>query len=96
MAQIAVLILLPATAAATVRRDRPRMLLTPKALAELRRRAKTDPVSRDLFTAMKSRCDGMLRMTPRLDNQGRHYLPSYALLHAITGEARYAPLRDGV
>ncbi|MEN8150298.1 MAG: heparinase II/III family protein [Planctomycetota bacterium] len=69
---------------------RPRMLLTPASLAALQTRLRTDPVSRKLFDQMKTRCDGMLRMEARLDNQGRHYLPSYALLHAVTGEERYA------
>ncbi len=77
---------------AAVSRERPRMLLTPASLAATRRRIRSDPVSRRLFAAMKQRCDGMLGMQPTLDNGGRHYLPSFALLYALTGEERYASI----
>ncbi len=69
---------------------RPRLLLTPVSLAELRTRIRKDPESKRLFAQMKKRCDGMLRMKVELDNGGRHYLPSFALLFAVTGEERYA------
>jgi heparin/heparan-sulfate lyase len=77
---------------AAVSKSRPRMLLTSKSLAALKRRCATDPVSKKLLAAMKARCDGMMRMTPALDNQGRHYMPSFALLYALTGEKRYAKM----
>ena len=73
-----------------VSRTRPRMLVTRKTLPALRRRCRSDPVSKSLFAMMKGRCDGMLRMRPALDNQGRHYMPSYALLYLLTGQERYA------
>ncbi|MFV1959472.1 MAG: heparinase II/III family protein, partial [Planctomycetota bacterium] len=73
-----------------VRNERPRMLLTPDSLRALKRRVKKDPETKRLFQAMKKRLDGMLGMDVALDNQGRHYMPSYALLYLLTGEARYA------
>ncbi len=82
--------LVPKGEVRVVSTERPRMLLTRSSLAELRTRVKKDPESKRLFAQMKERCDGMLRMEAKLDNQGRHYLPSYALLFAVTGDDRYA------
>lgn len=73
-----------------VSRERPRMFLTPSSLKAMRKRVRKDPVSKELFEAMKGRADGMLGMRPVLDNQGRHYMPSYALLFALTDDERYA------
>ncbi len=73
-----------------VSRERPRMFLTPSSLKAMKRRVRRDPVSKELFEALKGRADGMLGMRPALDNQGRHYMPSYALLFALTDDERYA------
>lgn len=71
-----------------VRTDRPRMLIPPGGVAALR--VKCQGPGKAMFTALKARADEMLKTPARLDNQGRFYLPTYALLYVITGEGRYA------
>jgi len=90
LSQLALILLMTALCcpAAQVRVDRPRMLIPPGGVTALR--AKCAGPGRAMFTAMKARADGMLKTPARLDNQGRFYLPTYALLYLITDEARYA------
>ncbi len=71
-----------------VSKSRPRMLVTKASLQALRKRAQKQ--DRAWLAEMKRRCDGMIRTPARLDNNGRHYLPSFALLYLITQEEKYA------
>ena len=80
--------LVPKGSLRSVAKSRPRILITAADLPALRRSCRGE--GKTLFEFMKRRCDGMLRMETRLDNNGRHYLPSFALLYLVTGERRYA------
>ena len=74
--------------AAEVTNERPRMLVTKVEIQPLR--DKCLGPGRTMFEAMKKRADGMMRTKAALDNNGRHYLPTYAAMFLITGERRYA------
>jgi len=74
--------------AAEVRPDRPRMLITPNKIEPLR--GKCRGPGKTMFAAMQKRANGMLGVPARLDNNGRHYLPTYAAMYVITNERRYA------
>jgi hypothetical protein len=43
-----------------------------------------------IFQAMKRRADGMIKTPAKLDNNGRHYMPTYAAMYLITQEEKYA------
>ncbi|MHC4406303.1 MAG: hypothetical protein ACYTG0_42265, partial [Planctomycetota bacterium] len=74
--------------ATEVTSERPRMLLTKNEIQPLRDKCRGP--GRTMFDAMKKRADGMINVEARLDNQGRHYLPTYAAMYLITGQRRYA------
>jgi hypothetical protein len=84
----ALLLVAPGIARAAVATTRPRLMVEAKGLPALRRRC-LGP-GKALLAAMKRRADGTIRQKPRLDNNGRHRLPSYAALYLVTGEKRYA------
>ncbi|MDZ7817040.1 MAG: DUF4962 domain-containing protein [Planctomycetota bacterium] len=67
---------------------RPRMLVTPGTLEALRDKA--EGAGSDEFAAIKARADAMMNMKAELDNQGRFYLPTYALVYLVTKEEKYA------
>ena len=62
--------------AAEVTNERPRMLVTQDEVESLRDKCRGP--GRTMFEAMKKRADGMINVEARLDNNGRHYLPTYA------------------
>ena len=74
--------------AAEVTDERPRMLVTQDEVQTLR--DKCQGPGRTMFEAMKKRVDGMMGSKAALDNNGRHYLPTYAAMSLITSEQRYA------
>ncbi|MHC4405623.1 MAG: hypothetical protein ACYTG0_38750, partial [Planctomycetota bacterium] len=64
------------------------MLVTQDEIQTLRDKCRGP--GKTMFEAMKKRADGMINVEAGLDNQGRHYLPTYAVMYLITGEQRYA------
>jgi hypothetical protein len=85
----------------TLRAGHPRVLLTPDSLAALKKDVKDVPAMADIFTALRKEADGLMNrptveykiVGPRLLTQSRNCLSrvsALALVHLLTGEAKYA------